>query len=40
MIDLYNPFAKYNRPDEIIPGEDDGGSGVEDLPGEGGGKQK
>ena len=31
MIDLYNPFAKYNQPDEIIPGQDDGGSGVEDL---------
>ena len=32
MIDLYNPFAKYNRPDEIMPGEDDGASGVGDLP--------
>ena len=31
MIDLYNPFAKYNRPDEIMPGETDGASGVEDL---------
>lgn len=32
MIDLYNPFAKYNRPDEIIPGETSGGSGTGDLP--------
>jgi hypothetical protein len=31
MIDLYNPFAKYNCPDEIMPGETTGGSGVEDL---------
>ena len=34
MIDVYNPFAKYNRPDEDPHGGlTDGGSGVEDLPG-------
>ena len=38
MIDVYNPFAKYNRPDEIIPGESDGGSGVSNPPG--GGEKK
>ena len=32
MIDLYNPFAKYNRPDEIMPGEDTGGSGSDEPP--------
>jgi hypothetical protein len=32
MIDLYNPFAKYNQPDEIIPGEDIGGSGSDEPP--------
>jgi len=32
MIDLYNPFAKYNQPDEIIPGEVDGGSGSDEPP--------
>ena len=37
MIDLYNPFAKYNRPDEIIPGETDGDSGASE-PGSGGNK--
>ena len=39
MIDLYN-FTKYNRPDDPWGGEDDGGSGVEDLPNEGKGTQK
>ena len=39
MIDLYN-FTKYNLPDEIIPGEDTGGSGSDEPPEEGGGKQK
>lgn len=34
MIDVYTPFAKFNRPDEVIPGEDTGGSGTGDLPSE------
>ena len=32
MIDVYTPFAKYNRPDEVIPGEDTGGSGSDEPP--------
>ena len=35
MIDVYNPFAKYNRPDDPWGGEDTGGSGVGNPPGEG-----
>ena len=37
MIDLYN-FTKYNRPDEVMPGESTGGSGVSNPPG--GGEKK
>ena len=40
MIDVYTPFAKYNRPDEVIPGESTGGSGVGNPPGEGSGEKK
>ena len=38
MIDLYNPFAKYNRPDDPWAGESTGGSGVSNPPG--GGEEK
>ena len=40
MIDLYNPFAKYNRPDDPWAGETTGGSGSDEPPEEGEGKQK
>ena len=32
MIDVYNPFAKYNRPDDPWGGEPTGGSGSNEPP--------
>ena len=40
MIDVYTPFAKYNRPDEVIPGESTGGSGSDEPPEQSGSNTK